>query len=604
MLRPARASRGRRMEDALNVTIERPSESEAVLHVELEWAELEKASDRAYRKLVQKYKVPGFRPGHAPRSMIERMVGKDTLYQEGLEDLVDSAYRDAIREHKLTPLAQPEVEAPEFTMGEPYTFTARVPVLAPVKLGDYHAISVPYPSTAVSDEDVERMVERAREQQAMWLPVERPAQYGDQLTMDIKLTAGDRQISDLHDTEFQLVEERPGIFAGMDEQLVGLREGESKQFSTTIPEEYANAELAGKEAQYDVTVKAVKERELPELDDELAKAAGEFETLEGMRASYREQLERQRETEARREFRDAVLKAVSDQAQAEVHPVVVGEEVEHMLDELRNMLGQSRLDLETFLQMSGKTEEQYREELRPEAEGRAKREMVLDAVAEAEQIPVGDNEIEQWLNFVTALGGKRRRLRDLSAAQRSSISRRLAREKATDLLLDLAQQNAAGEAGAAAAASEGEAIAAEQTPEAAATAEASASATETPAQPATATAELAQAQPAAKAESAPAPSATKPAKSEPKPAQPDTTAEAAVPAAKTQATPEPASAPAQAAEPNATPAAESEPAAGESESAKPRRAKAAASSEAAEAAQPKASTGPAPAAEEPAQPAK
>ncbi len=445
----------------MNVTIERPSESEAVLKVELEWAELEKASDRAYRKLVQKYKVPGFRPGHAPRSMIERMVGKETLYQEGLEDLVDSAYRDAIREHHLTPLAQPEVEAPEFTMGEPYTFTARVPVLAPVKLGDYHALSVPYPSTTVSDEDVERMVERAREQQAVWLPVERPAQYGDQLTMDLKLTIGEREVSDLHDTEFQLVEDRPGIYAGMDEQLMSLREGESKQFTTTIPEGYANAELAGKEAQYDVTVKAVKERELPALDDEFAKAAGDFETLEGMRASYREQLERQRETEARREFREAVLKAATDQAQAEVHPIVVGEEVDHMLDELRNMLGQSRLDLETFLQMSGKTEEQYREEMRPEAEGRAKREMVLDAIAEAEQIPVGDTEIEQWLNFVSALGGRRRRLRDLSAGQRASISRRLAREKATDLLLDLAQQNATSEAGATAAAAEGAALATE-----------------------------------------------------------------------------------------------------------------------------------------------
>ena len=509
----------------MNVTIDRPSESEAVLKVELEWAELEKASDRAYRKLVQKYKVPGFRPGHAPRSMIERMVGKETLYQEALEDLVDSAYRDAIREHHLTPLAQPEVEAPEFTMGEPYTFTARVPVLAPVKLGDYHAISVPYPSTTVTDEDVERMVERAREQQAAWLPVERPAQVGDQLTMDLKLTIGDREISDLHDTEFQLAESRPGIYAGMDEQLVGMSEGESKQFTTTIPEGYANAELAGKEAQYDVTVKAVKERELPALDDELAKAAGEFETLNGMRASYREQLERQRETEARREYRDEVLKAVTDQAQAEVHPIVVGEEVDHMLDELRNMLSQSRLDMKTFLQMSGKTEEEYREELRPEAEGRAKREMVLDAVAEAEQIPVGDNEIEQWLNFVSALGGKRRRLRDLSAGQRASISHRLAREKATDLLLDLAQQNASAESGATAAAAEGEAIAAEG------------GAAEAPAAP-KATAETEPAQSAAKSKAA----ATEPAQA----------------------------AAASAAEPEAA-----EPEAAEPEAAKPRRAKAA-----------------------------
>lgn len=451
----------------MKVTLERPSESEAVLHVELDWPELEKASDKAYRKLAQKTKVPGFRPGHAPRSMLERMVGKETLYQEGLEDLVDNAYREAVREHNLTPLAKPEVEAPELEMGHSYTFTARVPVLAPVKLGDYHSLRVPYPSTDVTDEDVERVVERMRENQAMWLPADRPAQYGDQVTVDLKLTVGDRQVSDLHDNEFQLVEDRAGIYTGMDQQLVGMSEGESKEFTTTIPEGYANTELAGQEAQYVVTVKAVKYRELPELDDELAKASGEYETLDGMRTSIREQLQQQRETETRRAFRESVLNAVADQAEAEVHPILVEEETDQLLDELNRMLQQSRLSIEQYFEMTGKTPEQYREEVEPEARGRAKREMVLNAVAEAEHIPVGDNEIEQWLNFLAVLGGKRRRLRDLSPGQRQSVARRLAREKATDLLIELVEANNATEAGAVAAAAEGAALAEAESPPAA-----------------------------------------------------------------------------------------------------------------------------------------
>jgi trigger factor len=482
----------------LKVTLERPSESEAVLHVELDWPELEKASDKAYRKLAQKTKVPGFRPGRAPRSMLERMVGKETLYQEGLEDLVDNAYREAVREHNLTPLAKPDVEAPELEIGQPYTFTARVAVLPPVKLGDYHSLRVPYPSTDVTDEDVERVVERMRENQAMWLPAERPAQYGDQVTVDLKLTAGDRQVSDLHDNEFQLVEDRAGIYTGMDQQLVGMSEGESKEFTTTIPEGYANTELAGKEAQYAVTVKAVKYRELPELDDELAKASGEYETLDGMRASIREQLQQQHETESRRAFRENVLNAVVDQAEAEVHPILVEEETDQLLDELSRMLQQSRLSIEQYFEMTGKTPEQYRQEVEPEARGRAKREMVLNAVAEAEHIPVGDNEIEQWLNFLAVLGGKRRHLRDLSPGQRQSIARRLAREKATDMLIDLVEANNATEAGAAAAAVAGAELAEEESPPA------PAAAAETTAEAGTEAAPTAEPQAEASAVEAPA----------------------------------------------------------------------------------------------------
>ena len=434
---------------AVKVTVEHPSESEAVLSVKLDWTELEKASDRAYRKIAEKTNVPGFRRGHAPRAMLERMVGKEAIYQEGLEDLISSSYRDAIRENDLTPLAQPELDTPPIEMGQPYSYTARVAVLPPIKLGDYHAIRVAQPSTEVTDEDVEHTIEHIRQDQAAWMPVERPAQIGDKVTVDLKLNVGDRTVSDLHDNEFELAEERAGIFTGMDAQVVGMSEGESKEFTTTIPEDYANTELAGKEAQYAVTVKGVKVRELPEIDDELAKTAGNYETLAGLRDAIRKQLQTQKDSDARRTIREESLKAASAASQAEIPPVLVSDETDTMLGELRRTLEGNRLTLEQYLQMLGKTEEQYREELQPEATERVKRDLVLDAIADAEHLSVTDREAENWLELLALMGGQRRRLRDLSAGQRANVFGSLRRDKAAAHLVEIATQDhvkAGGEA--------------------------------------------------------------------------------------------------------------------------------------------------------------
>jgi trigger factor len=425
----------------LKVSVERTPESEAVLNVELDWAELEKASDKAYRKLAQQYNVPGFRKGHAPRSMLERMLGKEAIYQEGLDDLIETSYRDAVREHDLKPISRPSVDAPPIEIGQNYTFKARVPVLPEVELGDYKAVQVEQPSTEVTDEDVANVLNRIREDQAMWLPAERPAQIGDKISVDLKLTVGDRTVSDLHDNEFELVDERVGIFAGMDQHIVGMSEGETREFTTTIPEDYANAELAGNEANYTVTLKSAKYRELPELDDELAKSVGDYETVEDVRTAVRQQLQEQKESEARRQVRDEVVKAVADAATVEVHPVLVDDEVHVMIDEMKRMLAQNRISFEQFLAMSNKTEQEYHDDLQPEARERAKRDLVLDAVADAEHLEADDQEIEGWLQIFAAMGGRRMRLRDLTPGQRANIVSRLRRDKAISRLVEIATEN-------------------------------------------------------------------------------------------------------------------------------------------------------------------
>lgn len=425
----------------MKVTVEQAPDSEAVLNVELDWDELEKASERAYKKLAQQYNVPGFRKGKAPRSMIERMLGKDAVYQEGLEELVDQSYRQAIKEHGITPIARPTVDAPPIEYGQPYTFTARVPVLAPVVLGDYKTIRVEQPPIEVSDEEIDDVIERIRQDQAIKTPVERPAQLGDYVTMDLKLTVGEKEVSNLHDNEFELVLERPGIFAGMDDEIIGMKEGESKQFTTTIPEDYSNPDLAGKEAQYDVTLKGVKVRELPEVDDELAKASGDFENVEELRKAVHEQLLVQKINDARRVLRDEVVAKAVEGATVEPHQVLVDDEIHAMEHETERMLAQSRLSLQQYLSIMQKSHEEYHKELEPDARQRVKRDLVLDAIADAEDISTNQGEVADWLDNLNAISGDRPiRMNQLTTNQRTNIEGRIRRDKALARLIDIATE--------------------------------------------------------------------------------------------------------------------------------------------------------------------
>jgi len=425
----------------VKVTVEQGTDSEAVLNVELEWDELEKASERAYKKLAQQYNVPGFRRGKAPRSMIERMLGKDAIYQEGLEELVDQSYRQAIRENGIQPIARPTVDAPPIEYGQPYTFTARVPVLTPVTLGDYNAIRVEQPPIEVSDQEIDDIIERIRQDQAIKTPVERAAQLGDFVTMDLKLTVGEKEVSNLHDNEFELTIERPGIFAGMDDEIIGMKEGESKQFTTTIPEDYSNPELAGKEAQYDVKLLGVKVRELPEVDDELAKASGDFENVEQLRDAIRQQVLVQKINDARRSLRDEVVKKAVEGATVEPHQVLVDDEIHAMEHETERMLAQSRLSLQQYLKVMQKSHEEFHQELEPEARERVKRDLVLNAIADAEDITPSQDEVAQWLDNLNAVSGdKPIRMSQLSANQLANIDGRIRRDKALARLIDIATE--------------------------------------------------------------------------------------------------------------------------------------------------------------------
>jgi trigger factor len=419
----------------VKVSVEKLPGSEALVEFDFSWDEVEKASDKAYRKLVQKVDIHGFRRGKAPRSLVERKLGKEYIYQEGLDDLMSEAYRDALKEHDLTPLSQPELDAPIFEMGQPYHFSIKVPILTPVELCDYRSLHFDREEAIVTSEEVEQELESLRNRQARWEVVERPAQMSDRVTMDLKLTVDDESISDLKDNPFELTEERNGLFAGMDAQIAGMQAGESKTFTTTIPADYSNEKLAGKEAQYTVTLHKVEFKELPELDDALAVQVSndENQTLEDLRKAVSDNLLESKQRHIRDELRETVINAVIEQSQFTLHPVLIQEETEDMLHQFSHLLEQQHMSLDQYLMLLKKSRAEYLKELEPEAEKRVKRQLVLDEVIKKEEISVAPEEVEALFRAYAQIGQNLPQ----TEGQMRAVAKSLLREKAITRLVEL-----------------------------------------------------------------------------------------------------------------------------------------------------------------------
>jgi trigger factor len=417
------------------VSVEKLATSEAVLEVELSWDELEKASDKAYRKLVQKVDVQGFRRGKAPRSLLERKLGKEYIYQEGLDELITETYRNALKEHELTPITQPELDAPVLELGQPYHFSLKVPIITPVTLGDYKSLHFEQEEADVTSEEVEQELESLRNRRATWHEVERPADYDDRVTVDLKLTVEEQSISDLKDNPFELTRERHGMFSGMDEHIVGMKVGESKEFNTVLPADYANEKLAGKEGSYAVTLYKVEIKEVPELDDALASeiSNGQYENLEDLRKAVSDSILEGKERRIRDELREKVVEAVIEQSQITLHPLLLQEEAEEMLHQLSHLLEQQRMSMDQYLLMMHKTREEYLKEMEPEAEKRVKRELVVDEVAKQEEIGILPEELEAVFRAYEQAGQPLGR----SDAQIRAVAVNLRREKAITRLVEL-----------------------------------------------------------------------------------------------------------------------------------------------------------------------
>lgn len=376
----------------MKVTNEKTENSQVFLNIEMEAAEMEEALEKSYRRLVKKANIPGFRKGKAPRDVLERYLGTESLTEDALDKMIPEAYERAIKEQEIDAFAQPHIEV---TQTDPVIFKATVPVRPTVTLGDYHSIKVAPEPVELTEDNINTVIDRLHHQQATWEPVERPVAFDDLVVLDIESGIEEEPFLNRKGFQYRVRRDDPFPVPGFAEQLPEMKKGEDKEFKLQISSDYPQSELAGKEPWFKVTVTEIKEEKLPELNDELAKQINpEFETVAILREKVSTELQQQAEEKAKIDFEAKVIQEVVDLTQVEFPPVLVEMETDRLINEQARRLQMSGHGLEEYLNSVNKTEEELREELKPRANKRITDSLVLEKISEEEKIEVSDAEID------------------------------------------------------------------------------------------------------------------------------------------------------------------------------------------------------------------
>lgn len=442
----------------MQVTQEELQQRQAVLHIEMEDADLERYLDRAHRRVVQRLTVPGFRRGKAPRSIVERLVGRDVLLEEALELLLPEVTAKAVEEQGLEMAAPPRVEV---VSREPMALRATVPLPPEVTLGDYRGVRVEPEEVEVDEERVSETLEEIRRETTPWEPVDRPVAMGDQVVMDLRGSTEGREIINQRNFGY-IVTEEPNPVEGFGAALEGMAQGETREFTLAFADDHRDEELAGKPCDFVVEAKEIKGRELPEMDDEFAHGVGQgYDSLEALREDVRGRHRASLEAEAQGRYEEKVLEEVQATAVIEMAPLLVQREIERLEQDLRNRvqsLVRGPLGVDEYMTLLGKTAEEVQEELRPRAEMRLQRSALLTSVADAEGCEATDEAVSAEIEGMVQEAGPRGRevRRHFADAQhREMVARSLRTRQALALLVSIAkgeseQQEAAAEETAAA----------------------------------------------------------------------------------------------------------------------------------------------------------
>ena len=383
----------------MKVTREKTENSQAFLRIEMEPAEVEESLQESYHRLAKKANIPGFRKGKAPRAVLERYIGKESLLEDAINNLLPQAYEKAVKEQGIEAIASPSIE---IAQTDPVVFKATVPLKPTIKLGDYHDIRLTPEPVELTEDGVNAVIEQLRHQHATWEPVERAANFDDLVTLDVESQIEGKPFINQQGVQYQVLHDQPLPVAGFAEQLPGMKGGEEKEFKLQIPEDYPRGELAGKEAWFKVRVTEIKQQRLPELDDEFATLINpDFKTLDSLREQVSANLRLRAEQRAKEEFEERIIEAVADISQVEFPPVLVEMEIARLLNQQARWLQASGKGLEEYLSRINKTEEELREELRPLATKRVTHSLLLGRIAEEEKIEVSDSEIDAELENMT-----------------------------------------------------------------------------------------------------------------------------------------------------------------------------------------------------------
>jgi len=375
------------------------------LTIEVPAAEVDAAMDQAFKKVVKQINVPGFRKGKMPRNMFEQRFGIESLYQDALEIIVPESYSKAIDEAGIMPVDYPEISGTEnFTHGKDFTFTAQVTVKPEPKLGEYKGLEVTKLPVEVTDEEVETQIQDQLARKAeLEIKEDEAIVEGDTAVIDFEGFVGEEAFEGGKGEDYPLEIGSGSFIPGFEEQLVGIKNGESKDVVVTFPEEYHAAELAGKEATFKVTVKEVKTKVLPELNDEFAKELDpEVEGVEALRAKIKEQTAEQKQAESDATLRDQLVEKAAENAEFEVPAGMINSETDRMLQEFGQRLQTQGMNLDLYYQFSGQSEEDLRGQMKEEAQSRVRVSLTLEAIAEAEKIEATEADIAAELEKMAA----------------------------------------------------------------------------------------------------------------------------------------------------------------------------------------------------------
>ena len=384
----------------MKITQDDVVERQTVLHIELEEDDVDPYLNRAYQRVVQKVNIPGFRKGKAPRRIIEQYFGRESMLNEILDTMLPELTTQAITDQNLDAVGLPSIELEDL---DPFQFSATVPLRPEVDLGEYSSIRIDRSPPVIEDDAIDNRIEQIRLSVATWEPTERPVEIGDMVTAQIKGTIEENTIFDEADAVYLVNEEIGRPFPGFSENLVGLETNKSSQFNLLIPEDFADSNLAGKDAHFEVTIKDIKTRILPEVDDEFAKGIGEgYESLEELKNEIQKGIQTEAEEENSRVHRESIVEALMANATVDMSPLLLQREAEHMVEEQERMVSQANMNIDDYLTSLGKTREEFVEESKSEASDRLKRSFVLEKLAKEEDIEISDEDIDERISEMFA----------------------------------------------------------------------------------------------------------------------------------------------------------------------------------------------------------
>ena len=390
----------------MNVTVERV-ENEATLKITAPAAEVNAGYKKAVKKIADQVNIPGFRKGKAPRAIIEMHYGKEAVKQEAFEIVANKAYSEALEQEKLIPVSDPKVEESVFEEGKDMELTIKVTLKPEPELGEYKGLHVDKKEVEITDEQVDAQIKDMMGRDAKMVVAEEGAviEKGDFAIIDFAGTVDGEPFSGGEGKGYPLEVGSNSFIPGFEDQLVGLSKGDSTDVEVTFPEEYFVKDLAGKEAIFKVNIQDVKRKELPELNDEYVASKTDFKTVEELRANYKERMQKAAEANAKAEYEHELIDLAVANAKFSVPEIMIEDKISQMVDEMKMSLESRKMSLDMYMQYTGLDMAKIRENQRPVAEENVKTDLVLDAIAKAEDIQVDMADVDAEIAAISAQHG-------------------------------------------------------------------------------------------------------------------------------------------------------------------------------------------------------